>query len=106
MDCGCLQFLSKQASQRETGGVGHKALHNTNGGWGGWDWVEGRRSRGQSWKCILSGEGREWNGRWKRRDGRGGRTGGEEGRMEGSRGVSEGERESRVGVVASPLDCY
>lgn len=28
----------------------------------------------------------------------------EEGRMEGSRGVSEGE--SRVGVAASPLDCY
>lgn len=44
-------------------------------------------------------------------DGRGetgeeGGRGGEEGRMEGSRGVSEGERERRVGVVASPLDCY
>lgn len=45
-------------------------------------------------------------------DGRGGTGGGreererEEGRMEGSRGVSEGERESRVGVAASPLDCY
>lgn len=61
------------------------------GVWGG----QGRggeergRGRGQSWKCILSGEGHEWNGRWKRRAGRGGRTGGKEGRMEGSRGVSE-----------------
>lgn len=39
-------------------------------------------------------------------DGRGERGEGEGGRMDGSRGVSEGERESRVGVVASPLDCY
>lgn len=110
VNSGFLQFLSKQANQREKisswrrGWAGKRwGLHNaTNGGWGLGGGEEGRRSRGQSWKCILSEEGREWNGRWKRRQERG--EGG--GRMEGSRGVSEGEKESRVGVAASPLDCY
>lgn len=92
----------------ETGGVGHEALHNTNGGWvvGG-----GLATRGGAAEVKVG------SAYWAERatsgmeDGRG-ETGEEGGRGErkagwrGSRGVSEGERESRVGVVASPLDCY
>lgn len=83
--------------------AGDEALHNANGGWG--------RGVGQRSKLEVHTERRGLPVEWKMEEG--GREGGEgrggereEGRMEGSRGVSEGERESRVGVAASPLDCY
>lgn len=109
MDCGCLQFSSEQASQRE---------ENTSWRREGWDtrpcttlmedegWTGGGVQ--QRSKLEVHTERRGPRVEWKMEEERGERREDEGERKAGWRGQGESvrERERRVGVVASPLDCY